>query len=159
MAERQYWLVKSEPETYSIDDLERDGSTSWDGIRNYTARNLMRDRMRVGDGVLFYHSNADPPGVAGVARVVSEPHPDALQFDPESDYHDPKATRDAPRWWVVDIGFVAKLDRVVPLAELKDDPELAEMPLVQKGQRLSVQPVEARHWHRVCALAGYRDPG
>ncbi|MDH3222777.1 MAG: EVE domain-containing protein, partial [Gemmatimonadota bacterium] len=103
---RQYWLVKSEPEAYSIDDLERDGKTFWDGIRNYSARNLMRDKMKVGDRVLYYHSNANPPGVVGIAEVVTASYPDHTQFDPESRYHDPKATEEKPRWFMVDIGFV-----------------------------------------------------
>ena len=151
MAE-QYWLMKSEPGTYSIDDLERDGETSWDGVRNYQARNFMRDEMREGDRVLFYHSNASPPGVAGVARVSREGHPDETAQDPSSDYHDPKATPDDPRWFMVDIRFVRKLPRLVPLAELKDDPALEDM-VVTGRSRLSVQPVDERHFEHVLRMA------
>lgn len=147
------WLVKSEPGSYSIWDLERDGVTPWDGVRNYQARNLMRDDMKVGDPVLFYHSNADPPGVAGVAEVASKPYPDPTQFDPASKYLDPKSDPDSPRWMLVDIGFVRRFPEVVPLARLRDDPKLDGMPLLQKGQRLSVQPVEARHFKHILSLA------
>ena len=152
----QYWLMKSEPESYSLDDLERDGTTCWDGVRNYQARNYMRDRMRVGDGVLYYHSNANPPAVVGVARVCRKAYPDATQFDPDSNYWDPKSSPEDPRWMMVDIEFVARFDRPLALDELKDDPALDGMLLLRKGQRLSVQPVEAKHWQRVCRLGGYR---
>jgi predicted RNA-binding protein with PUA-like domain len=138
---QQYWLVKSEADAYSIDDLATDGSTPWDGVRNYEARNLMRDRMRPGDLVLYYHSSATPPGVAGVAKVTSDPYPDALQFDRSSGYHDPKSTRDEPRWILVDVGFVEKFPRLVPLAEIRAHPKLQEMTLLKRN-RLSVQPVE-----------------
>lgn len=137
---RRYWLMKSEPGTYSIDDLARDGRTSWDGVRNFQARNFMRDEMKVGDPVLFYHSNADPPGVAGIARVSREAYPDHTAREPGSRYHDPKASEDDPRWFMVDIEFVKKLDRPVPLAELKETPGLEDM-LVTRRSRLSVQPV------------------
>ncbi len=138
---KQYWLVKSEADVYSIDDLEADGTTPWDGIRNYEARNIMRDRMRPGDLVLYYHSNARPPGVAGIAKVASKPYPDALQFDPASTYHDPDASRDEPRWILVDVGFVEKFPRLVPLDEIREHPALQEMTLLRR-MRLSVQPVE-----------------
>jgi predicted RNA-binding protein with PUA-like domain len=151
MAER-CWLVKSEPGTYSIDDLEGDGETSWDGVRNFQARNLMRDGMEVGDPVLFYHSSADPPGVAGVAEVSQAAHPDLTALDPASPYHDPKATAEDPRWVMVAIRFVRKLPRLVPLEELKSDPALEGM-LVTSRSRLSVQPVEPRHFERVLVLA------
>lgn len=152
MAERQYWLMKSEPGTYSIDDLEADGETSWDGVRNYQARNFMRDDMKKGDRVLFYHSNASPPGVAGVAEVSREAYPDHTAQDPESDYHDEKATPDDPRWFMVDIRFVRKLPRLVPLPELKAAPELDDM-VVTGRSRLSVQPVERSHFEHVVRLA------
>lgn len=152
MAERQYWLMKSEPGTYSIDDLEADGETSWDGVRNYQARNFMRDDMKKGDRVLFYHSNDSPPGVAGVAEVSREAYPDHTAQDPKSDYHDEKATPDDPRWFMVDIRFVRKLPRVVPLPELKADPKLDDM-VVTGRSRLSVQPVEKRHFEHVVRLA------
>jgi predicted RNA-binding protein with PUA-like domain len=147
------WLMKSEPDVYGYDDLERDGRTPWDGIRNYQARNFMRDEMRVGDRVLFYHSNTQPPGVVGLAEVVSEPYPDPTQFDPDSGYHDPKATREQPRWVLVDVAPVRRLPRLVTLAEMKDDPALAELPLVRRGNRLSVMPVGDAEAERILALA------
>lgn len=151
-----YWLMKSEPSVYAIEDLERDGRAEWEGVRNYQARNLMRDEMRRGDLVLFYHSNARPSGVAGVARVVREAYPDPTALDPESPYHDPRATPEDPRWVQVDLGFVERFDRVVPLAELKADPALEGMLVIRRGQRLSVQPVERAHFARVLELAGAR---
>lgn len=154
MAQRRYWLMKSEPDVYSIDDLERDGSTVWDGVRNYQARNLMRDEMSVGDGVLYYHSNADPPAIVGLARVSKEAHPDPTQFDPESRYYDAKATREKPRWFCVDIEFVGKFAEPLPLPQLREDSKLEGMALLQKGQRLSVQPVTSREWRHVLKLAG-----
>lgn len=150
-----HWLFKSEPGAYSIDDLERDGTTPWDGVRNYQARNFMRDDCQPGDPILYYHSNAKPPGVVGLARVASAPYADALQFDEDSKYYDPKATREEPRWQLVDVGFVAKFDDTVSLAALKDDEALDGMLVTLKGQRLSIQPVEERHFHRVLELAGY----
>ena len=150
---RQYWLMKSEPYVYSIDDLQRDGTTYWDGVRNYSARNLMRDKMRIGDRVLFYHSNAKPPGVAGVAEVVRESYPDHTQFDPASKYHDPKATDENPRWFMVDIGFVEKFPREVGLPEIRATSELAEMVLVNRS-RLSVQPVAEAEYEHILGMAG-----
>ncbi|RMH41234.1 MAG: EVE domain-containing protein [Deltaproteobacteria bacterium] len=155
---KRYWLMKSEPGTYSIDDLARDGVTPWDGVRNYQARNFMRDDMRVGDGVLFYHSSCDVPGVAGVAEVASEPYPDPTQFDPRSPYFDPKSDRDDPRWWLVDVRFVAKFPAVVPLAAIKANPKLSDMAVVQRGQRLSVQPVTAAQWREIHKMARARGP-
>lgn len=152
MAERRYWLMKSEPDVYSIDDLERDGKTHWDGVRNYQARNFMRDEMEVGDRVLFYHSNARPPGVAGVAEVVRAGYPDHTAQDPDSKYYDEKASEEDPRWYMVDIAFDRKLPRLIPLAELKDDPALADM-VVTSRSRLSVQPVEKRHFEHVLSMA------
>jgi predicted RNA-binding protein with PUA-like domain len=149
----RFWLMKSEPDVYSIDDLARDGSTAWEGVRNYTARNFMRDEMALGDRILFYHSNAEPPGIAGLAEVVGLAEADATQFDPKSEYFDPAATRDAPRWLAVRVGFVSKLPRLVPLDALKADRALTGMLVVAKGQRLSVQPVAEVHYHRVLALA------
>lgn len=150
---KRYWLVKSEPGVYSIDDLERDGRTGWDGVRNYQARNFMRDEMKEGDGVLFYHSGANPPGVAGLAKVVGEPYPDPTQFDPKDPHHDPKSKREDPRWLQVDVAFDRKLPRLVPIAELKENPALEGMPVVQRGQRLSVQPVEKAHFDEVVRMA------
>ncbi len=152
MAEVRHWLMKSEEDEYSIDDLARDGSTPWTGVRNYEARNLMRDEMKPGDLILYYHSNARPSGVAGIARVASKAYPDPLQFDPESSYHDKKATEEEPRWFLVDVEFVEKFDRVVPLAEVKDHPDLQEMTLVRR-MRLSVQPVEEEEFRIIREMA------
>ncbi len=155
MAKRRYWLVKSEPDAYSIDDLERDGQAEWDGVRNYQARNFMRDEMTVGDLVLFYHSNAKPPGVAGVAKVATEAYPDPTQFDPKSKYHDPKATEEAPRWHLVDLSFVEKFDAVLGLDVLKEHADdLEGMMVIKRGIRFSVQPVEKEHFRKVLKLAG-----
>jgi len=148
----QYWLMKSEPDVYSIDDLRRDGRTPWTGVRNYQARNFMRDRMKVGDLVLFYHSNAEPPGVAGIGRVASAPYPDPSATDLTSPYHDPKATAAQPIWMLVDIAFVEKFPRVLPLDALKTDDRLAGMLVLKRGMRLSVQPVEAPHFRHVLRL-------
>lgn len=145
-------MMKSEEDEYSIDDLARDGSTPWTGVRNYEARNLMRDEMKPGDLILYYHSNARPSGVAGIARVASQAYPDPLQFDPESSYHDKKATEEEPRWFLVDVEFVEKFDRVVALAEVKDHPDLQEMTLVRR-MRLSVQPVEEEEFRIIREMA------
>ncbi|HUF12063.1 MAG TPA: EVE domain-containing protein [Longimicrobiales bacterium] len=152
MTERQYWLVKSEPESYSIDHLRKDGRTAWTGVRNYQARNLMRDRMRRGDPVLFYHSSTEPPGVVGLARVASAAYPDPTALDPKSDYYDEKATAEDPRWFLVDIEFVERFPRMVTLAEIREDAALAEMPLVNRS-RLSVQPVERAEFERIRRMA------
>jgi predicted RNA-binding protein with PUA-like domain len=154
--ERSYWLVKSESEVFSFDDLLRakGRTTGWDGVRNYQARNLMRDRMRVGDGVLFYHSSAEPPGIAGFAEVASEPYPDPTQFDPRSEHHDPRSDRAAPTWVQVDVRATERAPRFVPLAALRAAPELAAMAVLQRGSRLSVQPVTAAEWLAVRRLAG-----
>lgn len=148
----RYWLMKSEPDVFSIDDLERVGTEPWDGIRNYQARNFMRDDMKVGDKVLFYHSNAKPPGVAGLARVASGAHPDPTQFDPASKYHDPTSDPDDPRWLLVDVEFVGKLPRFVSLDELRSRPELEGMVLLNRS-RLSVQPVDKQHYDFIVKLA------
>lgn len=153
----KHWLMKSEEDVYSIADLERDGRTPWDGVRNYEARNLMRDRMSPGDLVLYYHSNARPTGVVGIARVASEPYPDPTQFDPDSPYHDGKATRGEPRWWLVDLEFVERFPRTVPLSEIKEHPALRKMVLVKRA-RLSVQPVRAEEFELVVELGRKRGP-
>lgn len=148
------WLIKSEPEVYGIADLERDAHTAWEGVRNYQARNFMRDGMRAGDLVLFYHSNAEPSGVAGVARVHGPALPDPTQFDSASEYFDATSSAREPRWMMVPFAFVERFAEVVPLEVLKADAALAEMLVIQKGQRLSVQPVGGAHFARVLALAG-----
>jgi len=138
---KRYWLMKSEEDVYSIRDLEEEGTTCWEGVRNYEARNIMRDQMKVGDGVLFYHSNANPPGVAGLARVAKTGYPDHFAFDKKNPYYDPKSDPDNPRWYMVDVEFVEAFPEVVSLEEVKNTPELSEMTLVKRA-RLSVQPVE-----------------
>jgi len=147
-----YWLMKSEPDAYSIDDLERDGRDMWDGIRNYQARNMMRDEMRVGDKVFFYHSNCKEPGIVGVMKVASKPYPDPTQFDPESKYYDPKSNEEDPRWMLVDVEFVRKLSRTITLAELKAHPGLDGMILLRRGNRLSIMPVDKAHWALILDL-------
>jgi predicted RNA-binding protein with PUA-like domain len=149
----KYWLFKSEPETFSLDHLERDGRTEWSGVRNYQARNHMR-AMKVGDLGFFYHSNTQTPGIAGVCKVVAAAHPDSTQFDPESDYYDEKSPRDEPRWWCVDVGFVRRFSRLLPLDELRTVRKLEGMLLLRKGQRLSVLPVTAAEWKAIEKLAG-----
>lgn len=148
---KRYWLMKSEPGDYSIDDLERDGRIRWTGVRNYQARNLMRDEMTVGDGVLFYHSNAKPPGVVGIGRISAEAAPDKTASDKKSRYYDEKHTAKEPRWFAVEVGFVEKLPRIVTLEEIKDTPELADMVLVKRS-RLSVQPVTKAEFDAVWRL-------
>ena len=149
---KQYWLMKSEPDTYSIDDLERDGRTHWDGVRNFKARNNMR-AMKVGDEVLFYHSQAKPPGVVGLARVCREAYPDPAQFDRKSKYYDAESSPDDPRWSMVDVEFVAKADETVGLPDIKAEKSLADMELVRYG-RLSVQSVKKAEFDRVKKMAG-----
>lgn len=150
-----YWLMKTEPDVFGIDDLiARPNQTEpWDGIRNYQARNFMRDEMQVGDEVFFYHSNATPPGIVGIARIASEAYPDPTQFDPDSKYYDPKSDPDNPRWLLVDVAFVRKFDRILSLQELKDNADkLPEFRLLARGNRLSIMPVEKRHWQEVLQL-------
>jgi predicted RNA-binding protein with PUA-like domain len=143
--------MKSEPDEFSIDDLAKKRTEPWSGVRNYQARNFLRE-MRVGDGVLFYHSSCDEPGVAGVAEVATDAYPDPTQFDPKSDYFDAKSTRTAPRWSLVEVKFKRKLKRVIALAELKERKELHELVLVRPGNRLSVLPVSKTHWHFILGL-------
>lgn len=147
-----YWLMKSEPDVYSIDDLERDGREKWDSIRNYQARNMMRDDMRIGDEIFFYHSNCKEPAIAGIAKVASEPYPDPTQFDRKSRYFDPKSSRDEPRWVLVDVEFVRKLKHPVRLVDIKAHPGLEDMILVRRGNRLSIMPVEKKHWDLILTL-------
>ena len=150
---RKYWLMKSEPDVYSIDHLKRDGTESWDGVRNYQARNFMRD-MAIGDLAIFYHSSTKPPGAAGVCKISREAYPDDSQFDKKSRYYDAKSKKEDPRWSMVDVSFVEKFKELVSLQALKEDPELEGMRVTQKGSRLSVQPVDKTHFQRVLELAG-----
>jgi predicted RNA-binding protein with PUA-like domain len=153
---KRYWLMKSEPSVYSIEKLEQDGTSGWEGVRNYQARNFMRDDMREGDLVLFYHSNASPPGVAGVAKVWGPAMPDPTQFDTKSPYYDETSTKQAPRWVMAQLAFVERFKAVVPLEVLKADPALEGMAVLAKGQRLSVQSVTFAHFARVLSLAHSR---
>lgn len=137
----KYWLMKSEPEVFSIDDLKRDKKTLWEGVRNYQARNFMMNDMTLGDQVLFYHSNAEPSGVAGVATVSKLAIPDPTQFQKSSEYFDSKATKSNPRWFAITLVFVQKFSKLVSLTELRSHPDLQEMLVIRKGQRLSIQPV------------------
>lgn len=147
-----YWLMKTEPDVFSIDDLKRKKTERWDGVRNYTARNFMARDMKVGDTVLFYHSNAEPSGVAGLAEVSAPALPDESQFDPKSEYYDPKATRQNPRWQCVEVRYKAHFPRLVSLHEIKHDPRLKNMVLLKYG-RLSVQPVTEKEFRLLCELA------
>jgi predicted RNA-binding protein with PUA-like domain len=152
MARKRYWLMKCEPEAFSIDDLERDGVTSWEGVRNFQARNLLRDDLKVGDGVLYYASNAEPSGVTGIAEVAREGYPDPFAWKRGHKYFDPKTDRENPTWYAVDIRFVEKFPGIVPLAQLKATAGLEKMVVTQKGSRLSVQPVTAHEFEVVCRL-------
>lgn len=151
-----YWLMKSEPEVFSIDDLVRVGMEPWSGVRNYQARNFMRDDMREGDGVLFYHSSCAQPGVVGIARVAGSARPDPTQFDPASEYFDARSSRDAPRWMLVDLRFERKLRRTIPLAELRAQPRLQGFQLLQRGNRLSILPVTRTHWDVILGMESPR---
>lgn len=141
----KYWLMKTEPDTYSIDDLEHDKKTPWGGVRNYQARNFIRDKMKPGDMVLIYHSNAKPSGIVGVAKVVSNAYSDPTAFDPKSQYYDPKSSPENPTWFVADIGFVRRFEHIISLEALKKNPKLSGMLVTRKGDRLSVQPVTKQH--------------
>jgi predicted RNA-binding protein with PUA-like domain len=145
-----YWLMKSEPEECSVDDVlaAPDATVPWVGVRNYQARNFMRDGMQVGDGVLFYHSSCAEPGIVGIARVASDAYPDPTQFDPKSTYYDAKSKREAPRWLLVDVQVLKKIPNIT-LPALRERPELADMRVLQKGNRLSITPVEAQHWKTI----------
>jgi predicted RNA-binding protein with PUA-like domain len=144
---KNYWLMKSEPECYSIADLEREKNAMWDGVRNYQVRNMMRDQMKVGDMALFYHSNAGKEtGVVGEMEIVIAAYPDPTQFDPKSDHPDPKSDPDNPRWLCVDVAYKATLPRTVTLAEIKLDPQFADLPLIRKGNRLSIMPISWTHY-------------
>ncbi len=150
----KYWLMKSEPDAFSIDDLIKAPKKTepWDGIRNYQARNMMRDDMKKGDLVFFYHSNCKPPGIVGIAEVVKEAYPDHTAQDPDSKYYDPKSTPENPRWCMVDVKFKEKFQQMISLDELKQNPRLNDMALVRKGNRLSIMPVTKAQWDAVLRM-------
>ena len=149
-----YWLMKSEPDVFGIDDLKTKPKQTehWDGVRNYQARNMMRDEMKLGDLVFFYHSNCDEPGIVGIMKVVKTGYPDFTSWDPESKYFDPKSSTENPRWFMVDVKFVRKFKRTITLNEMKQNPQLEEMQLLRRGNRLSIMPVNAAHWRRILGL-------
>jgi len=150
----QYWLMKSEPDVFGIQHLMRcpNKTDSWDGVRNYQARNMMRDDMQKGDLAFFYHSNCKEPGIAGIMKIVRAGYPDHTALDPAQKYYDPKSNPDKPRWYMVDVRFVRELKRVITLSELKDRKELADLPLVRRGNRLSVMPVSEAQWNFILSL-------
>jgi predicted RNA-binding protein with PUA-like domain len=156
---RRYWLFKSEPSSFSFDDLLRSKGqrTAWDGVRNHQARNFLRDEVQVGDGVLFYHSSADPLAIAGVCRVVKAGYPDASAFDPTDDHYDPKSDPDKPTWYVVDVEAVTAFDPPLLRTRLQGEPALADLMLLRRGSRLSVQPVTAAEWRTILKLGGLRE--
>ena len=153
-----YWLMKSEPSECSVDDAlaAKDATVSWVGVRNYQARNFMRDAMQVGDGVLFYHSSCAEPGIVGIGQVASTPYPDATQFDPASHYYDPKSKRDQPRWMLVDVRMLRKT-RNLTLPQLRANAALEDLTILKKGNRLSITPVEPQHWRRILELVDCLD--
>jgi predicted RNA-binding protein with PUA-like domain len=152
----QYWLMKTEPNVFSFEDLKncKNQTEPWDGIRNYQARNFMRDKMKEGDLVLFYHSRCDPPGIVGIAEIVSNPYPDHTAWNPKSNYYDPKSSPENPRWVMVDVRYKTDFKNPVTLSDLKADKRLENMKVVQRGQRLSIQPVEKAHFNIVCEMGG-----
>ena len=149
-----YWLMKSEPNEFGIDDLfnKTDLTEHWDGVRNYQARNMMRDAMKLGDQVFFYHSNCDEPGIVGIMEVAREGYPDFLAFDPNDKHLDPKSSPDNPRWFMVDVKYVKKLSRTITLKELKQHPQVEELALVRRGNRLSIMPVSKQQWDFILSL-------
>jgi predicted RNA-binding protein with PUA-like domain len=150
---KRYWLMKTEPDEFSIDSLQKVGTEPWTGVRNYQARNFMMKDMHLGDGVFFYHSSTAVPGIAGIAEVASGAYPDPTQFDKKSDYYDPASKLEEPRWWLVDIAFKRKFERVISLDELRQQAnKLGDMVLLQRGSRLSVQPVTAAQWKTILTL-------
>jgi predicted RNA-binding protein with PUA-like domain len=152
--ERQYWLLKTEPTTFSFDDLWNapKRTTFWDGVRNFQARNTLRDRMKVGDGVFIYHSSTDPTGIVGIAEVVKEGYPDPTAFDPKDSHYDPRSKRESPTWYVVDVKAIERLAPIITLDELRGVKGLEKMVLLQRGNRLSVQPVSAEEWRMIRSL-------
>lgn len=149
MMEKKFWLMKSEPETYGIDHLRADKKTAWTGVRNFLARNYMRNEMQIGDGVLFYHSSCKVPGVYGVAKVASAPYPDPTQFETKSNYYEPRATKEKPVWYLVDIAFVRKLKEPVTLTDIRANSKLKSMAILQPGSRLSITPVSPEHFEEI----------
>ncbi len=147
-----YWLFKTEPDTFSIDNLKRQKVSHWEGVRNYQARNMMRDQMQLGDLAFIYHSSCKKVGIVGIAEVVKLAYPDHTQFDPKSPYFDSKSTPDLPRWWMVDLAYRQHLD-YLSLASLKANPKLTNMPLVQKGSRLSIMPVSEKEWRAILLMS------
>jgi predicted RNA-binding protein with PUA-like domain len=145
--------MKSEPDTYSIDDLKRDGFSAWEGVRNYQARNFMRDDMRNGDLALFYHSNTNPPGIAGICRVCHESFPDKTAFDPKSEYYDPKSTKDNPRWMMVEVEFVEKFPEIISIQTLRNTKGLEHMAVLKKGSRLSITPLKKEEFEIIRKMA------
>lgn len=156
MSGKRIWLMKSEPDVFSFDDLKKmpKKTEHWDGVRNYQARNFMRDEMKKGDLVLFYHSNCTVPGIVGIAKVVKEGYPDHTSWDKKSKYHDVKSTPENPRWFMVDVQWQKPFKDVVSLKDMKEDNKLEGMLVIQKGQRLSIQPVADKHYKHVCKLGG-----
>lgn len=148
-----YWLMKTEPDVFSIDDLKKNKKTSWEGVRNYQARNFMRDQMKLGDQVLIYHSSCKVPAVAGVAKVIKEAHPDPSSWDKKSPYFDPKSSKENPRWFMVDLAFVKKFSQVISLSEIKKEKSLAQMKLVQKGNRLSIMPLTQKEFKKILSMS------
>lgn len=149
-----YWLIKSEPDAFSIDDMEAAGTEPWDGIRNYQARNFMRDDMNVGDLAFFYHSNTKPPGIIGIVEVASRPYPDHTAWDEDAKYYDPKSSEEEPRWIMVDFTFKEKFSELIPLNHLKEESTLEDMLILRKGSRLSITPVDEKHFHHITKMAG-----
>ena len=147
-----YWLVKSEPDVFSIHDLQRVDVEGWNGVRNYQARNMLRDQMRIGDQILFYHSSCTEPGIVGLAEVASSSYPDMTALEPDSPYYDAKSTLENPRWYQVDVKFIRRFARTITLNQLRNQPALTELLLLRKGNRLSVMPVSPTHWHSILAL-------
>lgn len=149
----RYWLMKTEPEDFTIDDLKAVGTEPWDGVRNYQARNFMRDDMRVGDRIFFYRSNTRPPGIVGIAEVASESYPDPTQFDPEDAHYDPRSTPDNPRWHLVDVRYVRHTRKLITLDEIRQHADRLEgLALIRRGNRLSVMPIAPDHWEFILSL-------
>ena len=156
MTQPRYWLMKSEPHVFSIDDLQKKGTAYWDGVRNYQARNFMRNDMQNGDLILIYHSSVIPPGVAGIATVSGKAIPDSTSWDPKSEYFDPASTPDSPRWFMVQIRFVEKFNQLIPLDHLRAIPELERMMLLRRGMRLSIQPVSKTEFETIVKIGAQK---